>query len=337
MTAGRGDHPEGSVRTVLTGTDDAVDATVAREALLLACAGALGESDRLVRHWLAATDRSVDRLAATAVTARAWAMLLAARDEHSDDRHRRPDWAAGLLPLDLDAEQAEHEKVLAERDSLPARGRRQREAAAAAEYAAASGDLDAARDALHRWAEVAGEIPQPDAATLAACRHIAPLLVDGELAVDAEWAWNYTAALVAALDQRYRAEGPDSDWRDLIAEIMRLRGEPDAVPPPASVAAVDHAENRLGRTLPEEFRTFLGVCDGLRADVVFPRLLGVAELRHGTETGASGPGIVISDPPVLTLWPSGEVTEDDELFGRSVRPGIRAVLEEHLRLLEASA
>ncbi|MBB3051972.1 hypothetical protein FHS23_003001 [Prauserella isguenensis] len=30
------------------------------------------------------------------------------------------------------------------------------------------------------------------------------------------------------------------------------------------------------------------------------------------------------------------MTEDDELFGRSVRPGIRAVLEEHLRLLEAS-
>ncbi|WP_344056367.1 SMI1/KNR4 family protein, partial [Prauserella halophila] len=201
---------------------------------------------------------------------------------------------------------------------------------------AADGDTAAAREALHRWADVAREIPQPDAATLAACRHVAPLLVGGELAVDAEWAWNYTAALVAALDRRYRTEGHDADWRELIDEIMRLRGEPDAVPPPASVAAVDHAENRLGRTLPEDFRAFLGVCDGLRADVVFPRLLGVAELRPSAETGVSGPGIVLSDPPVLTLWPSNEVTEDDALFGRSVHPGIRSVLEEHLRLLEAS-
>ncbi|MCR3719088.1 MULTISPECIES: SMI1/KNR4 family protein [Prauserella salsuginis group] len=336
MTAGRGDHPEGSVRTVLTGTDDAVDATVTREALLLACAGALGESDRLVRHWTTATGRGVDRLAATAVTARAWAMLLAARDDLSEEESRRPDWAEGLVPLDLDAEQAEHEKVLGERDALPPRGRRQREAAADAERAAAAGDTDAAREALHRWTDVAREIPQPDAATLAACRHVATLLVAGELAVDAEWAQSYTGALVAALDQRYRREPRDADWQELIDAIMRLRGEPDAVPPPASVAAIDHAENRLGRTLPEEFRTFLGICDGLRADVVFPRLLGVAELRHGAETGASGPGIVISDPPGLTLWPSGEVTEDDELFGRSVHPGIRSVLEDHLRLLEAS-
>lgn len=336
MTAGSGDHPEGSVRTVLTATDEAVDATVAREALLLACAGALGDSDRLVAHWLTATGRGVDRLAATAVTARAWAMLLAARDELPGGHHR-PEWADGLLPLDLDAEEQEHGKVLAERETLPPRGRRQREAAAAAEHAAADGDIDAAREALHRWAAVAREIPQPDAATLAACRHVARLLVDGEVAVDAEWAWNYTAALVAALDHRYRADNHDGDCRELVEAIMRLRGEPDAVPPPASVAAIDHAENRLGRTLPEEFRAFLGVCDGLRADVVFPRLLGVAELHGGTEIGDSGPGITISDPPVLTLWPSGEVTEDDELFGRSVHPGIRSVLEEHLRLLEASA
>jgi len=325
VTSGTREHPEGAVRTLLTGTDEAVDATVTHEALLLACAGALDDSDRLVRHWVAATGRSVDRLAATAVTARAWAMLLAARDP-------QPDWAEELTPLDLDAEQQAHEKVLAERDPLPPRGRWQRAAAADAEHAAATGDTEAATEALQRWAEIAREIPKPDAATLAACRHVAPLLVSGVLAVEPDWAWNYTAALVAALDQRYRVDRPRGSWRDLVDAVMRLRGEPGATPPPASPAAIDRAEQTLGLPLSDEFRAFLLTCDGLRADVVFPRLLGVADLTPGAEPGT----VTISDPPSLTLWPSGEVTEDDELFGRTVHTGFRAVLEEHLRLLEAS-
>ncbi|WP_369822103.1 SMI1/KNR4 family protein [Saccharomonospora sp. CUA-673] len=281
----------------------------------------------LVRHWAAATGRPVDRLAATAVTARAWEMLFAARET-------RPDWAEGLTPLDLDAEEQAHEQVLAERDPLPPRGQRQRAAAADAAHAAAEGDTAAATEALHRWAEIAREIPKPDAATLAACRHVAPLLVAGVLAVEENWAWNYTAALIAALDQRYRVDRQRGDWAELIEAIMRLRGEPDAVPPPSSPAAIEAAERGLGVALSEEFRAFLRTCDGLRADVVFPRLLGVADLTPAPAQGAGA--VTISEPPVLTLWPSGEVTEDDDLFGRTVHPGIRSVLEEHLRLLEAS-
>ncbi|MFD2396775.1 hypothetical protein ACFSVJ_07965 [Prauserella oleivorans] len=41
---------------------------------------------------------------------------------------------------------------------------------------------------------------------------------------------------------------------------------------------------------------------------------------------------------MIVLRPgTGEVAEWDELFGTTVHSGIRALLEEHLRLLEASA
>ena len=49
---------------------------------------------------------------------------------------------------------------------------------------------------------------------------------------------------------------------------------------------VRSAELRLGVSLPEDHREFLRTCDGLPADVVFPRLLGTAELR-GAVRGAN--------------------------------------------------
>ncbi|MFD2396774.1 SMI1/KNR4 family protein [Prauserella oleivorans] len=193
------------------------------------------------------------------------------------DAVRRPRRAPGLgrgtATLDLDAEAEAHREVLAKRTPGP-RAQTLREHAAAAEQAAAAGDTGAALAALARWAEVARELPRPDVATLAACRHVAPLLVRGALAVDPDWAWNYAGALIAALTTRYRSERDRRDWRDLIAEIMRLRGEPGVVPPPASPAAIADAERRLGVRLPAEYRQFLLTCDGLRADVVFPGCSG---------------------------------------------------------------
>ncbi|PXY27236.1 SMI1/KNR4 family protein [Prauserella muralis] len=312
-------YAEAAVREVLTAADAEVDAAIGYAALLLACAGATSESDRLVRRWHACTGRPVTTFTADPLTARAWAMLLEARGA-------LPDWAGELDPLDLDAEEEAH------RDHLAKDAGELRTAAAEAQARAAEGDADGATSALARWAELARDDVKPDVATLAACRHVAPLLVRGVLTVPRDWARDYAGTLIAALHQRYQPAAEHRHWPGLIGEILRLRGEPDSAPPPASAAGIAAAERRLGLTLPDDYREFLLTCDGLPADVVFPRLLGVSELT------ADADGVTISEPGTVVLRPAtGEVLDWDPLFGETTHPGIRSLLEEHLRLLEASS
>ncbi|WP_199430219.1 SMI1/KNR4 family protein [Qaidamihabitans albus] len=354
MTGEQPTYTEAAVREVLTAADPGVDAAVGHAALLIAAAGAAEEADRLVRRWRAATERPLTALVAGPVQARAWAMLFATRSGGA------PDWAAELPPLDLDEEEAAHRAHLertepalpsdllgdstvarivtgvADRLDEPRAPDPLRALAAEAESCARAGEQDAAKDALRRWAELAWRRPRPDVATLAACRHVAPLLAGGALPVPDEWPGDCAGALVAALHTRYRPVTEHTrhgDWLGLVTEIMRLRDEPDAVPPPAAPAEVTAAQMRLGVPLPGEYREFLLACDGLPADVVFPRLLAASELG----TGGTAAGIAISDPPVLVLHPgSGRVTEHDPLFGSTSYAGVRAVLEEHRRLLEAA-
>ncbi|EHR49725.1 hypothetical protein SacmaDRAFT_1449 [Saccharomonospora marina XMU15] len=309
-------YAESAVREVLMADDARVDAAVGYAALLLACVGAASESDRLVSRWQAVTSRPAVLLVPDEVTARAWGMLFAARGA--------PDWGGELPPLDLDAEERAHRKHLDAGGPL-------REQAAEAEDRAREGDLQGARCALARWAEQARLSARPDIATLAACRHVAPLLVQGTLAVADGWARDYAGTLIAALHTRYRTESRPLDWRELIERIMWLRGEPGNVPPPATHAGIDDAQRRLGVRLPPQYLEFLLTCDGLPADVAFPRLLGTAELFTG------GHGVHISDPPGLVLLAeSGRIVESDPLFGVTTHSGIRALLQEHLRLLEAA-
>jgi hypothetical protein len=254
-------------------------------------------------------------------------------------RGGRPDWAEGLAPLDLDAEERAHtaslRRPVSDLDGVlppgpvaqviqhvaPSRPDRVR-------TALADGDL-----AL--WASLAG--PRPDVATLAATRALAPALVAGADPLGLrDWAESCAGALVAALHERYP---PDlGAWPELIAEIMRLRGSAEprpllrgraTVPPPASEAAIRSAELRLGVELPEDHREFLRTCDGLPADVVFPRLLGTAELR------AEGGVVVLAEPAVLLLS-AGHVVEVDPVLGTTVHPSFRAALVEHATLLVQS-
>lgn len=314
-----GEYLEAAVRDVLTAASSTVDDQVGYAALLLAVTGALDEADRLAEQWLLRTERSVDALAAGPVRARAWAMLFEARGG-------RPDWAGGLPPLDLDAEERAHTASLRRPVSdlegvlppgpvaevvkhvAPARPDRVR-------TALADGDLA-------RWASLAGQ--RPDVATLAATRALAPALVAGADPLGLrDWAPGCAGALVAALHERYP---PDlGGWPELVAEILRLRGGTTA-PPPASEAAIRSAELRLGVELPAGHREFLRTCDGLPADVVFPRLLGTADLR------ASNGVVVLSDPAVLLLS-AGHVVEVDPVLGTTVHASFRAVLVKHATLL----
>ncbi|MEU8639727.1 SMI1/KNR4 family protein [Amycolatopsis sp. NPDC048633] len=314
-----GEYLETAVRDVLTAADPGLDDQVGYAALLLAVTGALDEADRLAGQWLARTERPVTSLAAGPVRARAWAML-------SEARGGRPDWAEGLLPLDLDTEERAHteflRKPVSDLDGVlppgpiaevvkhvaPARPDRVR-------TALADGDLT-------RWASLAGQ--RPDVATLAATRALAPALVAGADPLGLrDWAGSCAGALVAALHERYP---PDlGTWPELIAEILRLRGGPSA-PPPASEAAIRSAELRLGVELPEDHREFLRTCDGLPADVVFPRLLGTADLR--AENGV----VVLAEPAVLLLSAS-HVVEVDPVLGSTVHPSFRAALGRHATLL----
>ncbi|MFI5593855.1 SMI1/KNR4 family protein [Amycolatopsis sp. NPDC051758] len=353
-----GEYLETAVRDVLTGAEPGLDDQVGYAALLLAVTGALDEADRLAGQWLTRAERPVTALAAAPVRARAWAMLFEARGG-------RPEWAAGLAPLDLDAEERAHtaflRKPVSDLDGVllpgpvaevvkhvaPARPDRVR-------TALAEGDLT-------RWASLAG--PQPDVATLAATRALAPALVAG---VDPlglrDWTPACAGALIAALHERYPADS--GTWPQLVAEIMRLRGDAPAdpraagplphgdttatgraeppldptrparsllrgratLPPPASEAAIRSAELRLGVELPEDFREFLRTCDGLPADVVFPRLLGTADLR------AEGGVVILAEPAVLLLSAS-HVVEVDPVLGTTVHPSFRAALVKHATLL----
>ncbi len=324
-----GEYLEAAVRDVLTAPDPAVDDQVGYAALLLAVTGALDESDRLVEQWRARTERPVTALAADPVRVRAWAMLFEARGG-------RPDWAAGLAPLDLDFEERAHAASLRRPVSdfegvlppgpiaevvkhvTPSRPDRVR-------AALADGDLA-------RWASLAG--PRPDVATLAATRALAPALVAGADPLGLrDWAGSCAGALVAALHERYPPE-PGS-WPELIAEIIRLRGHGGAgpllrgrspLPPHASEAAIRSAELRLGVELPPDFRDFLRTCDGLPADVVFPRLLGTADLRAEN-------GVVILAEPAVLLLSASHVVEVDPVLGTTVHPSFRAALGRHATLL----
>ncbi|WP_206796946.1 SMI1/KNR4 family protein [Amycolatopsis sp. MtRt-6] len=322
------DYLEAAVRDILTAPEARVDDQVGYAALLLAVTGALDEADRLVTQWQARTERPVAALAADPVRARAWAMLFEARGG-------RPDWAEGLPPLDLDAEERTHtaglrrpvsdlEGVLppgpvAEVVKRVAPTRPDRVRAALAE-----GDLGS-------WAGSAG--PHPDVATLAATRALAPALVAGADPLGLrDWAPACAGALVAALHERYPLTL--GSWPELIAEIMRLRGHGGAgllrgrttLPPPASEAAIRSAELRLGVELPADHRGFLRTCDGLPADVVFPRLLGTADLRAEN-------GVVILSEPAVLLLSAGHVVEVDTVLGTTVHASFRAALLNHAALL----
>jgi hypothetical protein len=343
---------ESAVRDLLTAGEPRVDATVGFSALLLASAGATGESDRLVAQWHAVTERPVALLTRDSVHARAWAMVLAPRSE-------LPDWAAALTPLDLDTEERAHAAYLSRGDTIipigllgdsaaakvvsslagkldaAPRTDKVRTAAADVESKAREGDLAGAREALNAWAELACASTLPDVPALAACRHVAPLLVAGAdpLGLGDRWAGHCAGALIAALHRRYPAASEVGDWPGLVASIMRLRGGGE-IPPPALPGAFAAAEHRLGARLPDDYRDFLSICDGLPPDEIFPRLLGVAEL-----ISADGGVIVVSERSehgVIALSPVGDgwlAVEWAPALGTTTRRSFRAVLEHHLRLL----
>ncbi|WP_410599996.1 SMI1/KNR4 family protein [Amycolatopsis sp. lyj-90] len=320
---------EGAISDVLSGDDATLDDRIGHAALLFAASGAMAEADRLITHWHALTERPVTALVPGAVQARAWAMLF-------DAQGSRPEWAAALTPLDLDAEERAHDAYLARRvsdlDGLlggspigeavshlgSSRPDRLREAVT-------RGDVDA-------WAGIASRQARPDVAVLAASRRLAPRLVAGADPLGlGDWPGLCAGALVAALYERYP---PDTgSWREMIAGVLRLRGGGTA-PPAASARNIDAAEARIGLRLPADYREFLMTCDGLPADVVFPRLLGTAELR------AEGGVVVIADPASVLLTAAGarwRTVEIDPALGTTVHPTFRALLERHLVLLAQSA
>lgn len=315
------DYLEAAVRDVLTAADPGVDDQIGYAALLLAVSGALDEADRLVEQWLARTERPVTALAADPVRARAWAMLFEARGG-------RPEWASGLSPVDLDAEERLHtaslRKPVSDLDGVLPPG----PIAEVVRHVAPSRP-DRVRAALLDgdlvlWASLTG--PHPDVATLAATRALAPALVAGADPLGLrDWAPACAGALVAALHERYPPE--PGTWSELITEITRLRGHGGGpLPPPASEAAIRSAELRLGVDLPEDLRDFLRTCDGLPADVVFPRLLGTADLRAEN-------GVVILAEPAVLLLSASHVVEVDPVLGTTVHPSFRAALVRHATLL----
>lgn len=352
------DYLESAERDLLTAAPEQLDHITGHAALLLAACGAPAECDRLIRHWQRTTERPASALATDAVTARAWAMLLSTRE-------RRPDWAAALVPLDLDdAARAHREHLRRGQPPLPGGGSAGagvisgiaamlgddpapdplRALAAEAEDLAAAGATQRARVLIEHWAHKASSQARPDLSMLAGCRHLAPLLAADALAaplgVTDEWAAECTGRLIAAVRARSPAERPEGDWPDLLARIIDLRtcaDERAGTPPPATEDDILAAERRLATRLPTDYRRFLLCSDGLGADVVFPRLLRAAEL-----TRAPGGEIALSEQDAeyatIVLVPGARgwrVAERDAVLGTTVHPSFRALLEHHLALLES--
>ncbi|SFB36130.1 hypothetical protein SAMN05216266_10940 [Amycolatopsis marina] len=353
------EYLEALTRDVLTAEHARAGAAVSHAALLLAATACTAESDRLVRRWCVRTEQPAsDLLATDAVRGRAWAMLLDGRDP--------PDWARSLTPLDLAQAERDHRAHLRTGDSGfpggllgdstaarvisgvaetldPERPPHPlRALAAEADTLAASGDEAGAVAAIGRWAERASSTPRPDVALLAGCRSLVPLLRAGALAdalhLPAGWGSDCAGALVAALGTRFPPDPPDGNWAELIDRVLRAREARAPRPEPAPPQRLDRLERSLGARLPGDYREFLLTCDGLPADVVFPRLLSAGELVAGP-----GGAVTVSDPAsgysVITLVPTGSgwrAVERDETLGTTVHGGFRELLEEHLRLLEES-
>lgn len=335
----RDEYLESAVRDVLTAADTHVDGVIGYAAVLLASAGAVAESDKLVSRWHDFSERPVELLVADPVRARAFAMLAEARGAV-------PGWAAPLIPLDLDAEERAHAAYLRSRDSVLPPGllgdsTTAKIVAAMAEnldgaartdrVRMAAAEVEAGDAPLSDWATLALATFRPDVASLAACRHVAPLLVAGAdpLGLGEDWVRQCSGDLLAALRTRYPSS--PGDWPQLVTAIVRLSG--GELPPPATALA--EAERRLGTRLPEDYREFLLTCDGLPAGDVFPRLLSASELRL-----ADDGVVVISERNahgVILLTPTGDgwLTVDwDPELGTSTHRTFRALLETHLRLLE---
>ncbi|MQA61194.1 MAG: SMI1/KNR4 family protein [Actinophytocola sp.] len=360
------DYVESRVTDVLTAPDATVDSVIAEAALLITCNGEAAEADRLCEQWLAVTERPAAALVADPLIARGFAVFFVARQV-------TPAWAAGVPPLDLAAEQRAHRRYLARPDPTvpaglfgdspagrllaPIAERMEDDApadpskrlAAEAEDAATEGDRALVDELLTQWAARAGSLPR--VAMLAGCERLAPLLLDGALTgplgLEPGWPQRCAGELIAALRLRYPATGEPrtaTSWRELIEQILSARATADLPPaqPPAgaSAAAIAAAEDRLRLRLPDDYRDFLAVSDGLPADVVFPRLLAATELESGPR-GA----VVISERTshgFITLVPtdgarSWHVVEWDNVLGATVHEDFRVLLLNHLSLLDTSS
>ncbi|SNR46016.1 hypothetical protein SAMN06265360_106180 [Haloechinothrix alba] len=226
-----------------------------------------------------------------------------------------------------------------------------------ADDAALAGHTEHARAALHRWACTARGRPWPPVAMLAGCRNLAGLLLEGALAeplgVGGSWARRCAGELQAVLRGRHPREHRDRSGErtmgELVSAILTARHHPDVEPPqapsPAPAQRVGEAERRLGVALPADYRQFLRTCDGLPADVVFPRLLGATELYASAERGvvisSPGPtGVLVllvrarADSAAGSAATTWYAAEWDPQLGTSVHVGFRPLLERHLHLLE---
>ncbi|MBA0125584.1 SMI1/KNR4 family protein [Haloechinothrix sp. YIM 98757] len=329
----------------------------------------------------AVTRRAVVVLAAHRPAVPGWAAELVPPDLNAEQRAHRaylsrrqhaPSDLLGRLVGDAGAEAAtELAGDLASSDARSGDGAEPEPAdplrpiAAEADDAALAGDIELARAALHRWAFAARGRAWPPVAMLAGCRNLAGLLLEGALAgplgVGDSWAQRCAGELQAVLRGRHPREHRDRSGErtmgELVSAILAARHHPDVEPPPVPSPAPEHrvseAERTLGVALPADYREFLRTCDGLPSDVVFPRLLGAAELYSSTERG-----IVISAPGptgVLVLLVRGRsaartgarddgaagrgattwyAAEWDPQLGTSMHTGFRPLLERHLHLLE---
>lgn len=364
-------YTDACVADVLLGPPATHATVIGDAALLLMSVGGAAAADRLCDRWLVLTEQSATDLLRDDAAARGFAQLFAASGT-------LPAWAASLTPLDVHAEADAHRRWLDRADSpvdagafgtstagrvveglaqhAAAEPNPLRQLAARADDAAADGDQDRARELLAEWAERAG--PRPPVAQVAGCRHLAPLLVDGALAmplgiggidsVGSDWPDDCAAALLAAL----RTRQPDHEQDDvsmaaLVRRVLAARhagaatDEPAPEPePPATAEAITAAERRIGHRLPEDYRAFLATTNGLPADVVFPRLLPADELQP-TEGGV----VVISDRTtdgLVTLVPPGSangrwrVVEVDLGLGSTAHPSFTALLRAHLALLDGN-
>jgi SMI1 / KNR4 family (SUKH-1) len=209
------------------------------------------------------------------------------------------------------------------------------------ELASKNGKKEIAINTLKKWAPYFDKYPYDSSPVLIGCnRHVAPLLLEGiiadELKLTSEICSSFVNEAINAIEYRIK-NGPmlvfgDLGWAELIRKlsVLSIKDAPELFTdeqkskhwigkPPATREGVRQKEKQLGFQLPEDYREFLFISNGLsQFSIIQPELSSVEEIAFlkSSSNKAYGSDEIFE---IIKTYPG---KDDEEDFGLLVESAI---------------